>query len=87
MGLYRKKPVVIEAEQFTKPENYEYSKTKVCGFLVLEDINGDYFMLIPTLEGTHKASVGDWIVKGIVGEFYPVKDSIFKATYELVIQE
>ena len=39
---------------------------------------------IPTLEGTLRAIPGDWIIKGIRGEFYPCKDVIFAATYELV---
>ena len=39
-------------------------------------------LYIPTLEGTHKANPGDWIIKGIKGEFYPCKPDIFSATYE-----
>lgn len=39
---------------------------------------------IPTLEGTMVASVGDFIIKGVAGEFYPCKEKIFKETYELV---
>ena len=39
---------------------------------------------IPTLEGTHEARKGDWIIKGIQGELYPCKPDIFEATYELV---
>jgi hypothetical protein len=37
---------------------------------------------IPTLEGTHTAKAGDWIIRGIKGEFYPCKPDIFAATYE-----
>jgi len=40
------------------------------------------FLAIDTLEGTMKASPGDYVVRGIVGEFYPVKPSIFEASYE-----
>jgi len=40
-------------------------------------------MDIPTLEGTMKATVGDWIIKGVKGEFYPCKPDIFEQTYEL----
>jgi len=38
--------------------------------------------IIPTLEGGHVASPGDWIIKGIAGEFYPCKPEIFEATYD-----
>lgn len=41
-------------------------------------------MMIATLEGYHHASYGDWIVRGVQGEFYPVKPDIFEATYEPV---
>ena len=41
-------------------------------------------MQIPTLEGLRLAQPGDWIVKGVKGEFYPIKDDIFEQTYELV---
>jgi hypothetical protein len=86
MAFYRKKPVVIEAIQFLRPEKYEYSVTKVFGHNVLyNDLKDEYFMLIPTLEGTHMASEGDWIIEGVAGEHYPIKDNIFKETYELVI--
>ena len=39
-------------------------------------------LLIATLEGVMRASIGDWIIRGVAGEFYPCKDSIFTATYE-----
>ena len=41
-------------------------------------------MMIATLEGYHHANNGDWIVRGVQGEFYPVKDSIFRETYDPV---
>lgn len=41
-------------------------------------------IIIPTLEGRMKGEVGDWIIKGVKGEFYPIKDTIFKETYEKV---
>lgn len=41
-------------------------------------------LLIPTLEGTMLANQGDWIVRGVNGEFYPVKNDIFESTYEKV---
>jgi hypothetical protein len=39
-------------------------------------------LVIPTLEGEHLASPGDWIIRGVAGEFYPCKPDIFAATYE-----
>ena len=42
------------------------------------------YIAIDTLEGTMKASVGDWIIKGVQGEFYPCKPDIFDATYERI---
>jgi hypothetical protein len=45
---------------------------------------GPAFMLIETLEGVMRAEVGDWIIRGVKGEFYPCKPDIFAATYEPV---
>ena len=42
-----------------------------------------WFLVIPTLEGDHEAAVGDWIIKGVQGEFYPCKPDIFEQTYEI----
>ncbi len=80
---YRKKPVVIEAVQFTGllsiPSIVDFcptfQQTSPEDSTVLE-------FGIPTLEGTMTASVGDWIIKGMKGEFYPCKPDIFEATYE-----
>lgn len=44
------------------------------------------YMYIETLEGTMTASLGDYIVKGVDGEFYPVKPDIFEQTYEVLKQ-
>jgi len=80
MGLYRKKPVVIEAVQFTGTKENLAEIFKFCpaiGWLA-----GD--LLIKTLEGTRKANCGDWIIKGVKGEFYPCKPDIFEQTYEPV---
>lgn len=43
-------------------------------------------LLIQTPEGEHRARVGDWIIKGIKGEFYPCKPDIFESTYEEVYE-
>jgi len=76
MPKFRKKPVVIEAILYTG--DYEEAESFV----------GDKFEVtisetgIQTLEGFMKVSIGDWIIKGIKGEFYPCKPDIFEATYE-----
>ena len=82
---YRKKPVVIEAYRLPAagedvPDSFEQWCDEV-GFTAFES-DRDEGMLIPTLEGTMRADPGDWIIKGVKGEFYPCKPDIFAATYE-----
>jgi len=79
-----KKPVVIEVHQFAGgsiesgiPEAW----IKDGNFNFSED--GE-FIIIPTLEGTHKGMKGDYIIKGVRGEFYPCRKDIFEETYEVV---
>ena len=75
---FRKKPVVVEAMQFSETKENLAGILKFCpqaGIL-------PSCLLIKTLEGTHRANYGDWIVKGIQGEFYPCKPDIFEQTYE-----
>lgn len=82
---YRKKPVVIEAVQWTGENLVEVSEFTSEDLVVQEDFLGNAKnVVIPTLEGEHIASKGDYIIKGIKGEFYPCKPDIFKATYDLV---
>lgn len=80
---YRKRPVVIEAMQFAG-DNYkdvrEFAKGQCEPLFVGGSVPPK--MLITTLEGVMEASVGDWIIKGVKGEFYPCKPDIFEATYE-----
>ena len=74
---YRKKPVVIEALQWDG-ENIG----AICSFVDrCKYVDGCLY--IYTLEGVMQASVGDYIVKGVDGEFYPCKPGIFEKTYEL----
>ena len=85
---YRKKPVVIEAVRWTG-ENRE----EINGFcnpakdfhIVRNTIwsKDKKTLLIKTLEGNMLASVGDYIIKGVNGEFYPCKPDIFEKTYEV----
>ncbi|MFK8851313.1 hypothetical protein [Streptomyces sp. Ac-502] len=86
MPKFRKKPIVIEALRIDMQDHdaataliawcggHDYSSTE----------HGMLVIAVPTLEGTMYAADGDWIVKGVKGEFYPVKPDIFEATYELV---
>ena len=75
---YRKKPVEIEAVRWTG-ENLEEIKEFAKGALVHRGPAG---IAIDTLEGRMRADKGDYIIKGIKGEFYPCKSDIFEMTYE-----
>lgn len=75
---YRKKPVVIEAVQWdgrNAAEIRDFMSPKKPKF------EGDV-LVIETLEGDMKASIGYYIIKGVEGEFYPCEPSIFKKTYD-----
>lgn len=75
---FRKKPIVIEAVQFT--DNLGEIE-KFCG----NDVGlQDGVFVAFTLEGPLRISPGDWIIRGVKGEFYPCKPDIFAATYEPV---
>jgi hypothetical protein len=84
---YRKKPVVIEAliwdgslacydtiEDWAGPEKLH----------LFTDRGGNLVLEIKTLEGDMRANEGDFIIRGVKGEFYPCKPDIFEATYECV---
>ncbi len=75
---FRKKPVVIEAVQLT-PETVDEAIAFCGGSIKSHPMTG---VVIETLEGDMLASNGDWIIKGIKGEFYPCKPDIFEATYD-----
>jgi hypothetical protein len=89
---YRKKPVVIEAIQWNgknhremhdflggNPDNY----MDTCGsYFRIDHAKVEGGLIILTLEGEHIATIGDWIIKGVKGEFYPCKPDIFAQTYE-----
>lgn len=90
---YKKKPVIIEAKRFLAYtqgpdlirwiESYGY-KAEMGGSYYDNEDPGPAYLLIHTLEGIHKANVGDWIIKGVKGEFYPCKPDIFDLTYEKI---
>lgn len=84
---YRKKPVVIEALQFLDTEE---RITELSEFIDNQEVVVNYekpdspVLKIETLEGVMTASEGDYIIKGVNGEFYPCKPDIFEKTYEAV---
>lgn len=75
-----KKTNVNEIAQFMKVNSLREATTPN------DTCEGETFLPINTLEGIMKASVGDYIIKGVQGEFYPCKPSVFEQTYELVEQ-
>lgn len=77
---FRKRPVIIEAVQYTR-----HTVSDVMLFLanVSKQVYGAK-LIIDTLEGPMTAEYGDWIIKGVKGEFYPCKPDIFELTYEPV---
>lgn len=81
---YRKKPVVIDAVQFN---DNDYGTLVAIGSMGLKPIvfHEPLRLEIDTLEGVMTASVGDYIIKGVNGEFYPCKPDIFEKTYDSVI--
>lgn len=85
MGKFRKKPVVIEAWKFDNGEEFAKAPEEFhMALLVRHAFHSDETYFIETLEGDHNVSVGDWIIKGVKGEFYPCKPDIFEQTYEEV---
>lgn len=97
---YRKKPVVIDAVQWTGT-----NKREMFNFLTNNNFPEEYMesdfpivsdnfyidkwkvpggLVIKTLEGEHLASIGDYIIRGVHGEYYPCKPDIFRETYEEV---
>jgi len=82
MGKYRKKPVEIVAYRLEKDMGQRdlYNLAHWCGGMITHPVG----IRIPTLEGDMIALPGDYIIKGVKGEFYPCKPDIFEATYEEV---
>lgn len=85
MPQFRKKPVVIEAEQYIPgvhtPEGVFHLSGQDCSLKGTPNENQPH---IHTLEGETLVSPGDWIITGVKGEKYPCKPDIFEATYEPV---
>ena len=85
---YRKKPVIIEAWEFTKKalgSNDSWVRLYRNELHLISQYSGEVLYIeIDTLEGTMRADLGDIIIKGVQGELYPCKPDIFEATYEIV---
>jgi hypothetical protein len=89
---FKKKPVVIDAIKwdgnFTRELDdffygpFEERNPDLVGPSLYQKEN--YNLIIPTLEGNMRADIGDWIIKGVKGEFYPCKPDIFEQTYEAI---
>lgn len=78
---FKKKPIIIEAIQYDGTEKSFNEIREWCDTIEVTAYR-DKKLRIPTLEGFHDASIYDWIIKGINGEFYPYKPDIFDKTYE-----
>ena len=95
---YRKKPVVIDAVQWTGQNHREMFDFLTSDTFVNEtmSVDGNHFyidhsrveggLIIKTLEGEHIATIGDYIIKGVKGEYYPCKEEVFHQTYEKVVE-
>lgn len=92
MSRYRKKPVVIDAVRW---DGTAMKAGPIVGWILRSGATAQYhehtpfeheggYIAIDTLEGTMTAWPGDWIIRGVQGEFYPCKPTIFEATYEPV---
>lgn len=85
MPMFTKMPCVIEAHRFTT--NMQDELAHWCKGTLIETKEAfphKNIIIIKTLEGDMIAEMGDWIIKGVKGEFYPCKPDIFALTYELV---
>ena len=82
---YRKKPVVIEAICFTDEYKDIAFNFVTCNKYPSFDSDGRPCLRIQTLEGEMTATLGDFIIKGVNGEFYPCKPDVFEKTYEEVV--
>jgi len=78
---YRKKPIVIEAVEYERDKNIS-SCLDFCPDMIYNQQDNEYDIV--TLEGSMRITKGDYIIKGVNGEFYPCKPDIFRKTYEEV---
>lgn len=89
-GFFRKKPVTIEARQFVTNNEPGPGAPNMDALVLWMNQGKDKMkawhngtdIFIKTFEGEMRASCGDWIIRGVKGEFYPCKSDVFAATYE-----
>ena len=86
-GKFRKKPVVIEAMQFTEESKNRVFNWVSCNHYADWNAKDQSTLRIETLEGNMTAEIGDWIIKGVKGEFYPCKPDIFAQTYDALASQ
>ncbi len=89
MPRYLKKPVEVEARLIDRDESTFHDIVAWCGGVAVHPdatayMDGNKVLYIDTLEGRMFADMGDYIIRGVKGEFYPCKPDIFDATYEPV---
>jgi hypothetical protein len=80
---YRKRPVEVDAA-YLKPDNADRIAEWCGGWTEERQGQPGPVVMIKTLEGTMRADQGDYVIKGVQGEFYPCKPDIFEQTYEAV---
>lgn len=85
MRKFRKKPVIVEAEQWNGESLEEIRRMTGCNGLQLSF--NKVRLIVPSLEGSVSCNLGDWIMKGVKGEFYCCNDEIFKMTYDEVTDD
>jgi len=85
MPKFKKKPIIIEARQFAETKKSFAALRKWVGDGFYSSYQEAPFVFIHTLEGEMAVSPGDWVIKGVKGEFYPCKPEIFKETYERIV--
>lgn len=88
MPLFRSKKVVIEARHFAPSTNPESAADIIewSDAITGVDTNGENYYVIQTLEGPMTVSEGDYVIKGLVGEFYPCKPDVFHQKYEPIFE-
>lgn len=84
MPFFRKKPVVIEARQFITNNDDGTCCKRLLEWIGKTAATDNTAVFIETLEGIMRADVGDYIIRGVNGEFYPCKPDIFEKSYERV---
>ncbi len=90
MPKFRKKPVDVEARQFTDRQSardiidWAFKYGTDIEWVKGNGVQSEPYLVIHTLEGKVRAVVGSWVVRGNENEFWPIKESIFANTYERV---